>query len=588
MVRKKNLFRERLVLPHFNSLWIVRESAKILAGTSKWLDDNSLVKLLNQRGVIRGTDPRRARNIYEALLYLGLVQRRAVESGKFEYTVTSEGKSLKRCDGNFPSSEHERKAFVRSLRYFKVPNAAQYQEPNRFKTVYHHKRVRPFFVLLKALNFARRHKLKGDLITASVAVYANDERMSTISSLVRYVHSIFEKPDTSRAPFRDAHTLVSWGRQVGLLHGEGIYELTEQGTEFLQKLERERPIWWIDSSIEEFIALSILQEAQRTGVESVSFSQLVVEVDKIIKEVGIFRSKIGTNLSDLALISVEDDTATLDSPISTSIVSDVPFEHQRRMQSLFREATTRLCKPVPEIETLKRRVKELELELAKHKEQLSKGVSVTYIPKVDELPLLATFDRQVLEKYGGQTIVASEFEKRVWYVFQLLNYDVIELGHKTKEIAPDAILINKYPSLLKTGPNEAVFIECKSSKDPYKFPRHDVREIQDYTERWYERCLREYMAVPTAVIVVGGHFVPGVTKRASDLEKRLYNMVMVFVNAKLLVSLLKQFIKNPRIFDEKAKADFFRKLTNDARRQRTPLRTFRSKSARRRRQEVID
>lgn len=572
MVRGKNLIRDRLILPHFNSLWIVRESAKILTGARRWLDDSQLVRLLNERNVIRGADPRRARNIFEALLYLGLVQRRTVDSRKFEYTVTSEGKFLKECTGDFPSSEHERNVFLRSLRYFKVPNAAQYQEPSRFKTVYQHKRVRPFYILLKAFKSAAQHKLEGDLITASVAVYANDESMSTISTLVKYVHTKFKKPDTSRAPFRDAHTLVSWGRQVGLLRGEGIYELTEQGTEFLQILERERPIWWIDSSIEEFITLSILQEAQRKEVKSVSFTQLVVEVDKIIKELSIFRSKTGTNLSELALVSVKDDTATLDSPISVSIVSDVPFEHQGRMQDLFDEATVRLCKPVPELETLKRKVKELELELAKHKEQLSKGVSVTYIPKVDELPLLATFDRQVLERYGGQTIVASEFEKRVWYVFQLLNYDVIELGHKTKEIAPDAILINKYPSLLKTGPNEAILIECKSSKDPYKFPRHDMREIRDYTERWYERCLREYMAVPMAVVVIGGHFAHGVTKRASDLEKRLYNMRMVFVDSKLLVSLLKQFIKNPGTFDEKAKAVFFRKLVKDAQRQNAPLR----------------
>lgn len=587
MVRRRTLPRERLILPHFNSLWIVRESAKVLAKTNRWLDDDSLVKLLNKRNVIRGTDPRRARNIYEAALYLGLVQRRAVESKKFEYTVTNEGRSLEKCDGDFPSSEHERNVFLRSLRYFKVPNASQYQEPSRFKAFYQHKRVRPFFLLLKALEFARKHKLKGDLVTASVAVYANDESPSTISALVKYVHSRFERPDTSRAPFRDAHTLVSWGRQVGLLHGEGVYELTDQGIKFLQMLERERPIWWIDSSIEEFIALSILQEAQKRGVESVIFSQLVVEVDKIIQELALFKSKTGLNLSNLALISVENNKTALKVPVSISIASDVPFEHQKRMLNLLHKVTTRLCKPIPEIEILRGRVKELKTELARYKEQSIKGVFAA-LPRVEELPLLATFDDEVLEKYGGQTLVATEFEKGVWYVFQLLNYDVVELGHKTKEIAPDAILINKYPSLLRTGPNEAIFIECKASKDPYKFPRHDVREIQDYTERWYERCLREYMAVPTAVVIVGGHFVAGVIKRASDLEKRLYSMGMVFVNAEMLVSLLRHFIKSPKIFDEQTKAIFFKNLVKAAHRQNAPPRIFKGKLAKRHRQEVMD
>ncbi len=586
MVGRKNLLRERLILPHFNRLWIVRESVKVLAETRRWLDDNSLIKLLNKRGIIRGTDPRRARNIYEAALYLGLVQRRAVESRKFEYTVTSEGKSLEKCDGDFPSSEHERNVFLRSLRYSKVPNAAQFQEPSRFKTFYLHKRVRPFFLLLKTLEFARKHEIKGDLVTASVVVYANDETLDTISTLMRQLHSRFKRPDSSRAPFRDANTLVSWGRQVGLLRGEGVYELTDQGTKFLRILQRERPIWWVDSSIEEFIALVILQKAQERGVESVPFSQLAVEVEKIIQELAIFKSKRGFDLSSLALVSVEDDKAALEVPVSISIVSDVPFEHQERMLKLVSEATTRLYKPIPEVEILRTRVKELEAELARYKEQLAKGVFVT-LPRIEELPLLATFDHSTLEKYGGQTTVATEFEKSVWYAFQLLNYDVIELGHKTKEIAPDAILINKYPSLLKTGPNEAVFVECKSSKEPYKFPRHDMREVRDYAERWYERCLREYMAVPTAVVIVGGHFVPQVTKRALDLEKRLFNMGIVFMNAKMLVSLIRQFIKNPRIFDEQIKALFFKKLVESAHRQKAPLKVFKRKIGKHR-QEVMD
>lgn len=586
MVRKRNFFQDRLILPHFNSLWIVRESVKILAQTKQWLDDNSLVKLLNKRNVIRGTDPRRARNIYEAALYLGLVQRRAVESRKFEYTVTGEGRSLEKCDGDFPSSRHERNVFLRSLRYFKVPNAAQYQEPSRFKTVYLHKRVRPFFLLLKALEFANKHKFKADLVTASVVVYANDETSDTISTLMRQIHKRFKKPNTSRAPFRDAHTLVSWGRQVGLLRGEGVYELTDQGAKFFQVLQRERPIWWVDSSIEEFIALLILQKAQERGVESVPLTQLTLEVEKIIQELAIFKSKTEFDLFSLPLISVEDDKANLERPVSISIVSDVPFKHQERILRLVLEATKRLYKPSPEIEILRSRVKKLEAELATYKEKLARGVP-SPIPQIEELPLLATFKPSTLEKYGGQTTVAAKFETRVWYAFQLLNYDVIELGHKTKEIAPDAILINKYPSLLKTGPNEAIFIECKSSKEPYKFPRHDVREVQDYAERWYERCLREYMAVPTAVVVVGGHFIPQVIKRALALEKRLYNMGIIFMKAEMLVSLVRQFIENPRSFDEQAKAILFKKLVEYAHRQNAPLEVFKGK-VRKHRQRMMD
>jgi hypothetical protein len=136
-------------------LWILREAVKTLAKSKKWLDDKSLIKLLNEQGIIRGVDARRARNIYEAALYLALVRRRAVKSRKFEYTVTEYGSVLEEFSGDFPSTNQEKDVFVRALRYFKVPNAAQYQEPNRFKTIYQHKRVRPFFVLLKALEFAR-------------------------------------------------------------------------------------------------------------------------------------------------------------------------------------------------------------------------------------------------------------------------------------------------------------------------------------------------------------------------------------------------------------------------------------------------
>jgi len=525
MVRANSLLRERLILPHFNSLWIVRESVKVLAETSQWLDDSSLVKLLNGRGVIRGTDPRRARNIYEAGLYLGLVKRRVLESRKFEYTVTNDGRSLEKCAGpDFPCSEIERNVFLKSLRYFKIPNAAQYQEPSRFKTIYQHKRVRPFLLLLKALDFALRNRYKPNLVTASVAIYANDETSGTISKLVKHVHSTFERPDTSKAPFRDAHTLVSWGRQLGLLHGEGLYEITDEGSKFLKIVGEERPVWWIDSTIQEFVALSTLKEVHEREIGSVSIN----------------------------------------------IASDVPFEHQEKMLSLISDCTTRLSKLPAEIEILRKRVKELEIELARQKEQLSKGVSVD-MPQVDELPLLATFDHEVMHKYGGQTTVATEFEKRVCYVFQLLNYDIVELGHKTKEIAPDAILVNKYPSLLKTGPNEAIFIECKASKQPYKFSRHDVREIQDYVERWYGKCLKEYMAVPTALIIVGGQFVAEVVKRSSEVEKRLYNMGLIFVNAEMLVSLIKRFMKDPRSFNHETKAYLFNKLVKEAHRQNAPL-----------------
>jgi hypothetical protein len=571
MVRADSLLRERLILPHFNSLWIVRESAKVLAETNQWLDDSSLVKLLNEREVIRGTDPRRARNIFEAALYLGLVKRRAIESRKFEYTVTSDGRALEKCAGtDFPCSEIERDIFVKSLRFFKIPNAAQYQEPSRFKTIYQHKRVRPFLVLLKAFEYALQNGYKPDLVTASAAVYANDEKFGNIASLVKHVHSKFERPNTSKAPFRDAHTLVSWGRQVGLLRGEGLYELTDDGRKFLQIASEERPVWWIDSTIQEFIALSVMKEVQERGVASVSFSQLAVEVEKIVKDLAIFRSKSELILSELDSISVVNDKAKLKVPVSINIASDVPFEHQEKILSLISDSATRLSKLPAEIEILRKRVKELEIEIARQKEQLSKGISVD-MPQVDELPLLATFDQEVIHKYGGQTLVATEFEKRVCYVFQLLNYDVVELGHKTKEIAPDAILVNKYPSLLKTGPNEAVFIECKASKQPYKFSRHDVREIQDYVERWYGRCLKEYMAVPTTLVIVGGQFVSEVVKRSSELEKKLYNMGLIFINAEMLVSLMKQFIKDPGSFKQETKACFFNKLVKEAHRQNAPL-----------------
>ncbi len=137
-----------------------------------------------------------------------------------------------------------------------------------------------------------------------------------------------------------------------------------------------------------------------------------------------------------------------------------------------------------------------------------------------------------------------------------------------------AILINKYPSLLRSGPSEAIFIECKSSRNPYKFPRHDVRELQDYTDRWYGECLKEYMAVPTAIIVVGGHFTQEVVKRANELENRLYKMAIVFVCTEVLVSLIADFLRNPIGFNNQVKAAFFNRLVSYAHRRKTPLKTF--------------
>jgi len=95
------------------------------------------------------------------------------------------------------------------------------------------------------------------------------------------------------------------------------------------------------------------------------------------------------------------------------------------------------------------------------------------------------------------------------------------------------------------------------------------------------------MAVPAAIMVVGGHFVSGVTKRAFNLEKRLYNMGVFFVDAQMLVSLVRQFIKNPGSFDEQEKATFFKRLVEYAHRQKTPLKVLKRESGKHR-QQVMD
>jgi hypothetical protein len=95
-------------------------------------------------------------------------------------------------------------------------------------------------------------------------------------------------------------------------------------------------------------------------------------------------------------------------------------------------------------------------------------------------------------------------------------------------------------------------------------------------ERWYEKCLKEYMALPTVVVVVGGDFASEVTKRALELEKKLYNMRLVFLSAGMLLALTKQFVKNPAGFDQHTRAHFFKKLVEDSHRLNAPLATSRS------------
>ena len=68
------------------------------------------------------------------------------------------------------------------------------------------------------------------------------------------------------------------------------------------------------------------------------------------------------------------------------------------------------------------------------------------------------------------------------------------------------------------------------------------------------------------------------------MEKRLYNMGIVFMDARMLVSIVKQFITSPRSFDEYIKATFFKAMVQYAHRRRLPLKIFKS---RRYLQEVI-
>jgi len=553
---KKDLLQNRLILPHFNRLWIVREAVKILLEAKRWLDDSSLIKLLNKHDIIRGQDPRRARNIYEAALYLGFVKRRAVKKGKFEYTASSEGTPLAKFSDDFPCSNVEKQIFTKSLENFKVPNAAQYQEPSRFKGIYQFKRVRPFFVLLKSLYIAQKKDLECDIVTATVPMYANDEKDYTIHNLLVEVKSRFKEVDTSRAPFRDALTLLSWGRQLGLLKGEGLYELTPIGLQLLHKLEKEIPIWWVDSSIDEFVTLLVLGRLSELEVSELGVPELQGAVSSIIKRLSVLRYKGGVDLSNMPLVSVRNDIAALKSPIAINVAVDVPFEHQAIIEEELPKTLQLLRTPEMEAHLLRERVKELEEEIAQLRKQT---IEIPAAPTLEELPFLATLDDSLLAKYG-QTGATMEFEKRVWYIFNLLNYDVQRLGHTTKEVAPDAIVINKYPAILKIGPNEAIFVECKASKRPYDLPRHDIREIADYSEQWFQRCLKEYMAVPQKIFIIAGRFSPHVKDRAQKLEEGLLGMKIAFIEAETLVSLAQKFLKNPVAFDTQAKSTLFDSL----------------------------
>jgi len=556
MGKRKDLLQHRLILPHFNRLWILRESVKILLQANRWLDDSSLIKLLNKNNIIRGRDARRARNIYEAALYLGFVKRRTVKGRKFEYTSSTEGVPLAEFSNDFPCSTQELQIFVKSLERFKIPNATQYQEPSRFKEYYQLKRVRPFFVLLKSLQLAQMRNFECDIVTATVPMYANDEGERTIYDLLVEVKSRLKNVDTSRAPFRDALTLLSWGKQLDLLKGEGLYEMTSAGHELLSKLQQETPVWWVDSSIDEFLNLLVLCKLGDYEIREIGVSELQGAISRISKRLSVLRYKGGVDLSNMPLVSLKDDKAMLKSPVSIDVVTDVPFDHQSIIEEELMKTIKLLKTPEMEAHLLRERVKELEAEIARLRKQT---VEIPAAPTLEELHLLATLDDSLRTRYG-QTGAAMEFEKRVWYIFNLLNYDVQRLGHRTKEVAPDAIVINKYPATLKIGPNEAVFIECKASKQPYDLPRHDIREISDYSEQWFQRCLKEYMAVPQKIFIIAGRFAPHVRSRAQKLEESLLGMKIGFIEAKALASLAKEFLENPVAFDTQAKSRLFKKL----------------------------
>jgi|GEM_PF-4770369 len=548
------LLERKLIMPHFNSLNILRESIKILAASKEWINDDQLIARLNQYGIVHGRDPRRARNIYEASLFFGLADRKKI-AGEMRYHVSEAGLQLTRYSGEFRPSGEEQQFFITRLQQFKIPNAAMYEEPSMFKEYYLQKRIRPLYVLLESIHVANSLGIKPDLRVAVTSVLAEKEDIKHIRTLMKNIISQFKRFNSNKTPFRDAFTLLSWCRQLGLINE---FTLTDLGTQVLGSMRSTKPIWWVDVPMECFTILLLLDHARKEGVTKIDSEHVIAVTSEIVRQIAYFKKF--ADLSTLPHIRLEENTVEVAYPIAADLYVDVPYRHRTAITNWITNSLRKIKVGYPKTE-LEERISLLAQENERLRKELEKAQSEKpfVMEIVKELVLLARRDKEVIEKFGSGH-VPNEFEKCVWYLFNLLNFDVIELGHKTREPAPDAIVINRYPTLLKQGPAEAVFVECKASESPYRLGRTDIREIEDYIEMRFSDTISSRAAVPKILIIISSAFANNLSKRVIYLESKLYGMKVILVEAVAFAQIINLFISEPNHFNEGLKAQLFQRL----------------------------
>lgn len=168
--------------------------------------------------------------------------------------------------------------------------------------------------------------------------------------------------------------------------------------------------------------------------------------------------------------------------------------------------------------------------------------------KINETIKIENFDPELLKfippvvqnliELSGNESHALDFEKKVNLVFQMLGFEVSEYGQGTGR-KPDGIA--------KDNQNRyAILIDAKSRKDSYKMGTED-RKFIEYIKTFSDSLIKSGFS-KRYFIIVSSKF-DSLPKKAIENIKLETQVPVTFITAKLLLKVLANKIKEPRLFD---------------------------------------
>lgn len=167
-------------------------------------------------------------------------------------------------------------------------------------------------------------------------------------------------------------------------------------------------------------------------------------------------------------------------------------------------------------------------------------------PEIEDVQNLASGDAETLARYQMQRRNPDdELENKIWRIFRLLGYEVIEMGHQRPgKRLPDAIALGRRS-------RSGLIIDGKIASGGYHLSS-DSRALEEYARDWSPRLEREGMA-SVYLTVVSGSFLGNVPEQLQRIKGNLQGFGLaniILAPAEVLQYLVQLRLEDSLIIDQ--------------------------------------